>query len=344
MPSRTRTKIQTTPENTQDVSASPDKQTSSDKAKVRRAQVRSAQIKHRQRKAEYIKELETEIEQLRNKIASTRKETHVLHKENQALLSQVQQSLPVLTSSNPNGPLLPSTGGPTPPMEEDITMTLGFDEILNSPCFYISSSPSSSLMGSTPPTTMDTTSPDQAAPIAPTLPCLPEMTPHQIQQAINFILALEHICRNHHHPPSIPFKSSSSPNNHILMASSLALRTAPEPVFHTINKTTLFGTPLMSFRPPSPDSEDAQVSWQTSGLTLLNLYGLACTLQADNIDIYPVQVWFELVARYGADVILTQTDELKKKLGKVVRCPRYGAVLDRKIFEKVVEEVLGGDG
>ncbi|KJK78870.1 hypothetical protein H634G_05684, partial [Metarhizium anisopliae BRIP 53293] len=49
-----------------------------DKAQLRRAQVRRAQIQHRQRKANYIKQLEIDVSELRDLVSLTEKETAAL--------------------------------------------------------------------------------------------------------------------------------------------------------------------------------------------------------------------------------------------------------------------------
>ncbi|KAK3984689.1 hypothetical protein QBC44DRAFT_336585 [Cladorrhinum sp. PSN332] len=311
------------------------------KSQQRRAQVRKAQLEHRQRKANYVKKLETDAERYRDMIATTRREALGIHAENEAMRAQLQGVS--LLSQIPTAPLCLNS--------DDITMALGYDNIMSAPCYYISSSPSSSQFESS-------TSSQGGGPISTDKTCsnpsnsqLPDMAPHQIQQAINFILALEHICRDHSHPSRFPSSSSfPSPDNdcitgkesgHTLMATSLALRTAPAAVFSAAKKTRLFPGSSISVRPPAPGSPQA-VSWKASGLTLQSLYGLACSLHGtDDAEVTPVQVWFELVGRYGVETVLGGIDEMKREFVGVVKCPHYGAVLEREAFESVVTRVLG---
>lgn len=56
-----------------------------DKAQVRRAQVRKAQIQHRQRKANYVKELELDVSRFRELVSQTEREVLILRRENEAI-------------------------------------------------------------------------------------------------------------------------------------------------------------------------------------------------------------------------------------------------------------------
>ncbi|GAB1310413.1 DNA independent RNA polymerase I transcription factor [Madurella fahalii] len=382
------------------------------KAQLRRAQVRRAQLQHRQRKANYVKQLEMDIAHIRDMIDTTQRETQTLLAENKALRARVHQAVTRTTTplsvdqrmsllnEMPQPSQLCSEVGSYLQRElEETTLTLGFDNVMNAPCYYISSSPSSSTGAA---------SPQQVLPAAeittPTNPCLPELNPSQTQQAINFILALEHICRDHFHPSlySPPSPSSPAPgrpllghsaNGHTLMATSLALRNAPRRIFKAASKTRLFPGSSISRRPPSyspptPSSTDdgpdltanpngnnhihththshshshssnnsnsyhnyinesdtaSALSWRTSGLTLRTLYELACSLNpADDVEITPVQAWFELVGRFGAEVMMADgvLESLKREFVGVVKCPHYGASLERGAFESVVGRVLG---
>jgi hypothetical protein len=60
---------------------------------------------------------------------------------------------------------------------DNVTVTLGFDEAINAPTFYISSPP---------PSTQPSDSPQE---VSPAPDALPDLTPAQAQAAINFILA-----------------------------------------------------------------------------------------------------------------------------------------------------------
>ncbi|KXX74967.1 hypothetical protein MMYC01_207432 [Madurella mycetomatis] len=370
------------------------------KAQLRRAQVRRAQIQHRQRKANYVKQLEMDIARMRDMIEATQRETGALLAENKDLRARAHQvvtrtATPLsldrgvsLLNEMPEPSQLCSEVGPYLQRElEDITLTLGFDDVMNAPCYYISSPPSSST----------TLSPQQCLPApeitTPTNPCLPELDPFQTQQAINFILALEHICRDHFHPslynPPSPTSPAPSPplighsaNGHTLMATSLALRNAPRRIFKAASKTRLFPGSSISLRPPSfpvalsstssnPDittittpsfnsnshthgSSSSSSSSNNNNnnnnnsssprLTLRSLYELACSLNpADDVEVTPVQAWFELVGRFGAEVMMAEgvLENLKREFVGVVKCPHYGASLERAAFESVVGRVLG---
>lgn len=60
-------------------------QSQRDKAQARRAQVRKAQIQHRQRKANYVAELEVDVAKFRDLIGKTEQEASTLRRENAAI-------------------------------------------------------------------------------------------------------------------------------------------------------------------------------------------------------------------------------------------------------------------
>ncbi|KAK4158469.1 hypothetical protein C8A00DRAFT_39190 [Chaetomidium leptoderma] len=383
---------------------------SADKTQARRAQVRKAQTQHRQRKANYVKQLEMDVARVRDMIEAAERDTQAMLDENKAMRAQIQQALHNKSrplSLNQGVSLIKALPQPcqlstiaresTPPEPEGVTVTLGFDEVMNAPTFYISSPPSSThshqpyeSSQETSPTTPDT---------------LPDLTPAQTQAAINFILALEHICRSHFHPslyhPPPPDTVYSTPlighqaNGHTLMATSIALRNAPPHIFKAASRSSfsrLFpggggssSSSLPALRPavgrtgtetetgsestatPKNDGNDdgnddgsssaegggggdergggGGLSWKTSSLTLRALHGLASSLSPDDrVEITPVQAWFELVGRFGVDVLMAEgvLERLRREFVGVVRCPHYGASLERGSFESVVARVLGG--
>lgn len=68
----------------------PDKakpKTDKEKALLRRQQVRRAQIEHRQRKANYVKQLELDVSQLRDMVALEEHDGKVLHRENEEIIA-----------------------------------------------------------------------------------------------------------------------------------------------------------------------------------------------------------------------------------------------------------------
>lgn len=151
------------------------------------------------------------------------------------------------------------------------------------------------------------------------------------------------------------------------MASSLALRSAPDHIFKAAHKSTnrLFPSPSLPsttttttqeqgtndntspFSPPSSAPAEPDLSWRATSLTLRAIHGLASSLNPDDqVELAPVQAWFELVARFGPAVLLAEgvLEALKKEFVGVVKCPHFGAVMERGAFESVVARVLGGGG
>lgn len=319
-----------------------------EKAQARRAQVRKAQKQHRQRKENYIKQLEIDVARFLELIDQTKEESRALARENEAIRAKIKQAYPAAgpsadsTLMSPPGSSLgvPAFTSGSQDME-GVTLSLGFDESINALCYRVSSSPSPS-QGTT------TTRQAQQSPEG----SLPEVlsTPEQTQEAINFILALEQICRNHFHPSH--FQSSTADpsgveSGHTLMATHLALRTAPESIFKSPAKAAIdaISSKILPNHHPQPPKDDnnEDVSWQASGLTLQSLHGLACSFnKAADIELTPVQAWFELAERYPSEVLMQKKvlDGLKRELVGVVKCPHYGAWMERMAYESVVERVV----
>lgn len=181
-----------------------------EKAQLRRAQVRKAQIQHRQRKANYIKQLELDVVRIREMISQTERETAALRRENEAIRTrlkgaavapgmvlvqvpqQLQQQQPLLQLQvQPPGPppLQPydhvNLAPPSATMElfsdidvSGMTVTLSVDETMGTPTYQISSSASSTSGRSA------AGSPAASEGGAAT----PGLTPEQENMAINFIL------------------------------------------------------------------------------------------------------------------------------------------------------------
>lgn len=202
-----------------------------DKAQVRRAQVRKAQIQHRQRKANYIKQLEMDVGKLRDLIAGAERDTRQLQRENESIRLRLTGSIGVASAGpSPNAAFgfqslhhqhqqdyeLAPTSATTSLFSHDysmpdMTVSLDFDDILNSPYFQITrtSSPSASSWNSGPsspqqqaaasmatdPTPTATPVPPPAGPLASPMDPgqsadgVTGLTPEQADQAINFILA-----------------------------------------------------------------------------------------------------------------------------------------------------------
>ena len=93
----------------------------------------------------------------------------------------------------------------------------------------------------------------------------------------------------------------------------------------------------MLFRSPPP-----HISWQASGLTLRSLYGLASSVNPADLDLTPVQAWFELAARYPLEILLRRDveDRLKREFVGVVKCPHYGAAVERGALESICARIL----
>jgi hypothetical protein len=177
----------------QDASSS---QTPQDKAKARRAQVRKAQIEHRQRKANYVKQLEIEVARTRDMIAASQMEARLLQAENIAMRSRV-----VAGAVPPLQPIPPHQETPAGELPEQVdmslldhvqlddmdsvTLSLGLDDVMNIPVYQISSEPTSSNY---PLNTYLNPVHRADAPEPPPYP-FAHLNPDQTQQIINFILA-----------------------------------------------------------------------------------------------------------------------------------------------------------
>jgi hypothetical protein len=183
------------------------------RALIRRQQVRRAQIQHRQRRANYVRELEQGVVQTRRDIEAEVREVTGLQLANDALRTQLgtgigmgvgmQQyvdpsgqtfEIPTDNALHQGVTLSYPAAGPGPTMDAQqlqpaVTMQWGYDETLQVPAFHISSAPTA---GTYPATALD-----WEPPHAPNLggadfdqhPALPQLTPVQTQEAINFILA-----------------------------------------------------------------------------------------------------------------------------------------------------------
>ena len=143
---------------------------------------------------------------------------------------------------------------------------------------------------------------------------------------------LEHICWDHFHPSDFEVPDHEElvkETGHTLMASTFCAATAPEVLYPRQKGGNV---PLKGESP----------SWTISGLTLQNLRLLASSLIPGDAELTPVQGWFELVERYGTEVLLGQAmASLKREFVGVVKCPHFGAVIEREAFESVVERVMG---
>ena len=165
--------------------------TGKDKAQVRRAQVRKAQIQHRQRKANYVKQLEVDIAGIRDMIARAERDRQTLMDENAAIKTHLEN---VLTQT-----VNPVSGVAVPPAyipadfsvfnnvdPNNLTIDFGIDDVMDSPVFRISDARSNAGEG---PSTSQASQNFGQSPNPNAFGDLPPMTYDQTQQAINFVLA-----------------------------------------------------------------------------------------------------------------------------------------------------------
>jgi len=155
-------------------------------------------------------------------------------------------------------------------------------------------------------------------------------------------------------------------NGHALTATALALQSAPSNIFEQINNLNSYLPPppqvsnsdnpdnppkCTRARAPVPDPDPATstmamrkpITWPSQTLTLASLRRLARTLNPTDAELAPVQAWFELVSLYGAGVA-TDKDVLaglKRGLVKEVKCVTFGAAVQRDVFERALENVIG---
>ena len=128
----------------------------------------------------------------------------------------------------------------------------------------------------------------------------------------------------------------------------MALASAPDHIFKAAARSTnrfLPGpSPLRPITTEDSVNNDDNLSWTTTALTLASIHGLASSLVPDDaVEVAPVQAWFELVRRFGVDVVMAEgvLEALRREFVGVVRCPHFGAVVERGAFESVVGRVLG---
>ncbi|KAK1513065.1 hypothetical protein CTAM01_00461 [Colletotrichum tamarilloi] len=198
----------------------------------------------------------------------------------------------------------------------EVTVTMRKDDALGTPCFQISS-PSAAITYT------------QSQP-----PSADQLSAEQEIIAINLILAMEHICWNHFHPRQFPAHGDTckAASGHTMMASTLCMSSAPARVYRTIRRG---------------EASTVSHTWQAdtgagSSLSLKSLLALAKTLNPGDIELTPVQAWFELAARYGAAALMRGNviEALKREFSGVVDCIHFGAIIERDAFESVVARVM----
>jgi hypothetical protein len=343
--------------------ASVDVNASQDKAKIRRAQVRKAQIQHRQRKAEYTSKLEEDVTKYRELIAHAKHKSKLLSKENRVFREKLAQlnanpaasratawmeqqaqqpplteQPPVFLQTDPDTlrtqfeaqTLHDGMNDASEPLPElfgdididDLTITLSMDDIMGTPCFNISSaSPGASSLST--------------ASSAGAEPGSQHLSYAQEQMAVNFILSLEHVCWDHFsegHVNSVePMLEGAL--GHTLMASAYCMEQAPDSVFTELDNISAQNQRLS---PPT-------LQWSSQGISLSSLHGLARSLTNPDVEITPVQAWFDLASRFPTAVLLdpNMLASLKLEFKQIVHCVYYGAVMARDEYEAAIVNVFG---
>ncbi|KAI8948889.1 hypothetical protein F4801DRAFT_555033 [Xylaria longipes] len=172
------------------------------KAKERRQQVRKAQRQHRQRKANYTKQLEMDVTKLRDDIAKVEQEVERLKNQNGAIRSQLggagDQVVPMAVDVPPLPPAADTVDAAFSTfLAPNYTISLDMSEYLGTPTYQVRRA-SSSL----PDSSSKTTSPRAAETLGDTTPASTvgtslediavleaTLSEEQIDRAINFILA-----------------------------------------------------------------------------------------------------------------------------------------------------------
>lgn len=77
-------------------------------------------------------------------------------------------------------------------------------------------------------------------------------------------------------------------------------------------------------------------------MNLTMLRGLASSLNPGDLELTPVQVWFELAERYGPEQMVTARtlESLRREFRGVVKCVAFGATIEREAFESIVGRVF----
>jgi len=106
------------------------------------------------------------------------------------------------------------------------------------------------------------------------------------------------------------------------MASTLLYSHAPPPVFAS----------LASPAPTAATPLSQKVEWAVPSPELKQLYDMSQSLPKGDWEITPVQAWFLLMGKLGANALVADGGEgllakLKMGLAKLVECFHFGAVL-----------------
>ncbi|KAK5990438.1 hypothetical protein PT974_08706 [Cladobotryum mycophilum] len=361
-------------------SAEDKEKSAKEKAQARRAQVRRAQIQHRQRKANYVKQLELDISELREMIAAAEAETFEMRKNNEgirAILSAAgvaaptpaQQSDPIRHHSTAESSSAASFAGqPSPdahmaltrqhlsemnldqpviPSNTEMFGDINMDDITVSLSMNdVLGTPCFTISSNVSGTTVQSyASPSQpaATATAAAVESEPAMTPDQETRAINFILAFTEYTRLEHGCWD-HFLLGDFHHHHDHVHSSEEAHG-----HHLMASAYLMANAPESVYSERNTFEDNAIQpppvfqWLTSGISLSSLYGLALSLNQDVTELTPVQAWFEMAARYPISVLYAEgvLESLEIEFSHVVRCVVFGASMSRAEFEDIVSRVLG---
>ncbi|KAI1265989.1 hypothetical protein F5Y18DRAFT_426502 [Xylariaceae sp. FL1019] len=351
------------------------------KAQARRQQVRKAQVQHRQRKANYTQKLEEDAAKLRDDIARVQQEIANLSKSNEAMRSQLQVHQSQRTGFQiPSAtPLDMSFMNMVSP---DYTVSLAMSDEMSSPAFQVTRGSQPGLSATVSPHPTNAYSSATKGSIADTkmtdvVTAENALTQDQTDMVVNFILALEHVCWNHthtiyeeplHHPyPGVSpdlddpdWLNDDKHNGHALTATAIALQSAEPPILRSIDdlKKQLIqqrqqATCRLSVDEPSQHTNEPptlsvltanqQIAWPATQLTLASLGRLASLLDKPDVELAPVQAWFEIARLYGLAVATDSAilQQLRFEFGRVVKCVRFGAAVPRPVFEDILMKVMG---
>ncbi|KAM0514750.1 hypothetical protein ACHAPE_006424 [Trichoderma viride] len=340
-----------------------------DRAQLRRAQVRKAQIQHRQRKANYVKQLELDVSQLRDLITQAQQETSQMRRDNDGIRDLLRTSEQHLQPTYPQAdstyfsnagspgtrvggmseldtqewlggghlgdldlnqnPLMPSTSN-----DAEMFGHINVDDITVSLGIHdLLGTPCFTINSSSGASIQTSTSPP---PPLESIPLTPPLTPQQEQSVINWILALENICWDHFSSTDfhnhVPGEAEDS-YNHALTATALFMNAAPSSIF----------TDREVFTAIDPTTTQAPTfHWQASGININSLWALA-QFELDPTEISPMQIWFDLASKFSYELLFSDglLTALLIELRPLIRCIEFGASIQRQFYDDVIARVLG---
>ncbi|PHH71986.1 hypothetical protein CDD80_4842 [Ophiocordyceps camponoti-rufipedis] len=136
-------------------------------------------------------------------------------------------------------------------------------------------------------------------------------------------------------------------HGHTLMASAYLMANAPPQAYTSRSAMTPDPSWRRILQPETcrrRREASPVVRWSAPAISLASLHGLAQSLNPmGDVELTPVQAWFELAARYPAER-LVRAEVLNALLARfcgLVRCVAYGAAVERGAFESVAVGVLG---